>query len=324
MKKTPTLIMMMGISGSGKSTLARHVYIDDGSISIGDEANNTGNPVIHSSDDLRGELFGDVQDQINNEKLFVELHKRIKRDLYNGKDVIYDATNLNKKRRVAFLRELKKIPCRKVCMATLAPIEDCLKNNANRERKVPEDVIRRQYLNWQPPHYHEGFDVLYLMFLRGTMYDEAPYHLSTYVEQMRNFDQEKKHHSLTLLEHCSKAHAHVFSKYPDKPTVHIATYLHDIGKLFTKSRLNRKGEDDGNCHYYNHQNVSAYLAAFILDGAGYPFDEELDVLNMIYFHMHPYISWKQSDRARERDKALIGDDLYNDIMLLHEADVAAH
>lgn len=324
MKNIPTLIVMMGLSGSGKSTLARHFYIEDGDIVVKDNVNDTGNPVIHSSDSLREELFGDVAEQTRNDELFVELHRRIKRDLCSGKSVIYDATNLNKKRRVAFLRELKNIECRKVCTATMASLEDCLKNNANRDRKVPNEVIKRQYANWQPPHFHEGFDVIYFAFLQGDGYDEAPYSAKLCADQMDGFDQENSHHKLTLGDHCKKAYDYCVEHAPDNPVLHIAAYLHDIGKLETKSRLNRQGVDDGNCHYYNHQNVGAYHAAFILHDQGYPVNDEVDVLNLIYFHMHPFTSWKQSEKALERDRLLIGDNLYNDILLLHEADVAAH
>jgi hypothetical protein len=49
-----------------------------------------------------------------------------------------------------------------------------------------------------------------------------------------------------------------------------------------------------------------------------------DVTNMIYYHMHPYLAWKQSEKAKERDKRLLGEKMFNDIMLLHEADLAAH
>ena len=40
--------------------------------------------------------------------------------------------------------------------------------------------------------------------------------------------------------------------------------------------------------------------------------------------MRPYLGWKQSEKAKERDKKLIGKMMYEDIMILHEADLAAH
>ena len=90
-------VMMCGLPGSGKSTYADELARKEGFI-------------VHSSDKIREEL-GDVNDQSKNEQVFTILHKRIKDDLRSEKNVIYDATNINRKRRVAFLRELKHILC---------------------------------------------------------------------------------------------------------------------------------------------------------------------------------------------------------------------
>ena len=42
------------------------------------------------------------------------------------------------------------------------------------------------------------------------------------------------------------------------------------------------------------------------------------------WHMQPYLAWEQSEKAKQQDKILIGEELFNDICLLHEADRAAH
>ena len=63
--------MMVGLPGSGKSTATEYfakVY----------------NANIHSSDDIREEIFGDVNDQEHNKEVFEILHKRIKEDIENG------------------------------------------------------------------------------------------------------------------------------------------------------------------------------------------------------------------------------------------------
>ena len=81
--------MMVGIAGSGKS------YI----------ANEIGCKIV-SSDAIRKELYGSEEDQSHNDRVFNEVHKRIKNSIKNGEDVIYDATNLSRKRRKNFLKEL--------------------------------------------------------------------------------------------------------------------------------------------------------------------------------------------------------------------------
>lgn len=40
--------------------------------------------------------------------------------------------------------------------------------------------------------------------------------------------------------------------------------------------------------------------------------------------MRPYLGWKESEKARERDRKLIGEEMYQDIMILNECDRAAH
>lgn len=65
---TPILIMMVGVQGSGKSTIAQHIRDKISSVPVH----------IFSSDQLREELFGNVDEQNRNNELFRELHRRIK------------------------------------------------------------------------------------------------------------------------------------------------------------------------------------------------------------------------------------------------------
>lgn len=318
----PFMIMMVGLPGSGKSTLASHIAIEDGAVVICEDANPENAPVIHSSDELRKELFGDENDQSNNDKLFVELHRRIKEDLISGKDVVFDATNINKKQRRSFLDELKNIACYKVCIAVMTPFENCLINNLKRERRVPEKAIHKMLLNWQPPHYHEGFDYIHLSFLVDE--DNKKYLVKDLHNEMLDFDQENSHHAFSLGGHSDAAYRYCKRNYPEDECLYYAAFLHDIGKLKTKTRVNRKGIEDGECHYFQHQCVGAYMAGFYLVNANFGLEEMVDIMNLIYFHMHPYGAWKQSDKAAERDKSMIGEDMYNRIMALHEADLAAH
>ena len=102
--------MLCGLPGSGKSTYAKEL------------ADLTG-AVICSSDAIRAELFGDINSQTNNDAVFSELHKRVKENLRKNVNVIYDATNISSKRRRAFLRELKNIPCIKECIIMAVPFD---------------------------------------------------------------------------------------------------------------------------------------------------------------------------------------------------------
>lgn len=293
------LIMLIGIPGSGKSTYAAKIKEE--------------NPeyIIHSSDELRKELFNSVSDQTHNAELFEELHKRIRKDLLEGHTVIYDATNLNKKRRITFLNSIKQ---RKKAVLFISDIATCKTNNLKRENVVPDEVIDKMRLNFCPPHMSEGFDEIEIIRDQVNSIEDL-------VEKTKGFDQENTHHVYTLDKHLSET-AKYFSD--EEYELKIAAYMHDIGKLFTKSKVNYDGVEDGNTHYYNHQNVGSYEFLCCYTDLQENLDAGLYIANLIYYHMHPYISWKQSRKAKNRDHNLLGDKMFNDIMRLHEADVAAH
>lgn len=231
--KTPILFMLCGLPGSGKSTCIDKIECD------GEQ------PIVHSSDKLREELYGDENTQKHNGELFVELHRRIKADLKAGHSVVYDATNLSKKRRIAFLNELKKINCKHYCIVVLTPYERCLKQNRMRERIVPDDVILRMYKNFQPPAYSEGWDKIILSFNLDEDDAGDRWDVNTLFEGdcgIDNFPQENSHHTLTLGMHCRKAHEYICKNKPGDVRLAFAALLHDEGKIITKSRINSKGD----------------------------------------------------------------------------------
>ena len=52
--------------------------------------------------------------------------------------------------------------------------------------------------------------------------------------------------------------------------------------------------------------------------------EHLYVAQLIQWHMRPYLAWDVSEKAKQKDRKLLGEHLFNDICLLHAADVSAH
>ena len=145
MGNVPKLFYMVGLPGSGKSTIAKLI-------------SKQYHAEVFSSDALREELYGDIDDKKHNQEVFAELHRRIKVCLKSGKDVVYDAYNISSKRRMAFLREIKNIPCKKVCVIAAIPYEACLENNLKRNRHVPQWAIKRMYRQWNTPYWFEGWD----------------------------------------------------------------------------------------------------------------------------------------------------------------------
>ena len=139
-------IMMIGISGSGKSTIANSLK---------------GFKVV-SSDAIREELYGDASDQRNPEIVFQIAHKRICEYLEIGMDVVFDATNLQKKYRKELLEKVSAISdVQKDCWFVDTSVEDCIKLQSTRERKVPKEVIRKQAKKLEYPAEDEGWDYVF-------------------------------------------------------------------------------------------------------------------------------------------------------------------
>ena len=149
--------------------------------------------------------------------------------------------------------------------------------------------------------------------------------IRNFFEVANAFDQENIHHNLSLGEHCTKAGIYIQEHCPDNFPLLIAAILHDNGKLHTKTRTNAKGVEDGNCHYYQHHSYGSYECLFYLRYAEQFTEQEMTyIANLIYYHMHPHCQWKQSEKALNKDKCILGDKFFKDIMLLHEADLYAH
>lgn len=333
--KLPILFMLMGLPASGKSAVAEKLCVGSNDkiqfpaplATCPIPAIKVTHPVIHSSDGLRKELYGDESNQEHNGELFNELHRRIKEDLRNGNDVIYDATNISKKRRKAFIQELKNIPCYKVCVAVMTPYELCLKQNSSRERKVPDHVICRMYLNWNPPSYDEGFEDILIDYHYESDENIDKYTLENFFTGEIGADfinQENSHHTYTIGNHCRAAGEYLKEHYPDDSILHTAGLMHDIGKVFTKSPINSKGEIDGDHHYYQHHCVGAYDSFFYTDAMELLNFDKLRIANLIYYHMMPFTAWKQSPKVEQKHRTQIGEQMYNDIIKLHEADLATH
>lgn len=301
----PKMIMMCGLPGSGKSCKAKEFAEQC-------DAN------IHSSDSIREELTGDINNQDINELVFKTLHNRIREDLQNSKNCIFDATNISYKKRISFLQSLNKISCEKICVLMATPYEECLKNNASRDRSVPEEVIRRMYFSFNIPYWYEGWDDIQIVYSDGAQNSYG--HIVDWVESVYEYNQHNSHHTLTLGQHCMQTFLHVYGTPNRFWEITSAALIHDVGKIQTATFINSKGIETDERHYYSHQYVGAYDSLFF-DGIS----DYLYVAMLIMWHMQPYF-WEKDNNEKLQNKyhKLWGEDLYNDVMKLHEADKNAH
>lgn len=276
------VIMTVGLPGSGKTTWA--------SSQDGYE--------VFSSDEIRREL-GDVNDQTQNEKVFRILYERIKAALEEGKDCIYDATNLTAKNRRAFLSYINGTHCKKTARVFVRSFDTIREQNENRDRTVPPDVIKKMLYRWQTPIVQEGFDNIELDVVKCWA-------------DISDIKQDNPHHTLSLYDHMINTK----NALPEDVDVSLrnAAMVHDIGKYWTKTFIDSKGYPTLEAHYYSHENVGAYML-LLSDG-------DLYGSGLITWHMRPFV-WDAHPHVKEKDRQWMGDDYIRKLEILHKADLEA-
>lgn len=291
--KKPKFYMLVGLSGSGKSSY------------------NFGEEIIKiSSDALRAELYGDENDQTHNSEIFNELHKRVIKHLKNGNSVVYDATNLNARRRVGFLKIISHIECEKTCIVFATPFEECVKRDLQRSRTVGKEVILKQMKQFQMPQFEEGWDYIDV----ETVEENKKTNLPDLLHKAYSIEHNNPHHLETIGKHMVMTYN--FSVQNGEPLYLInAALYHDIGKIYTKAFYNSKGEKTDIAHFYQHERVGAYL---YLTSHQFTADAiNLKIIWLIENHMRPYFQgyekWKE-----KQNKVLI-----KDLEKLHEYDKLA-
>ncbi len=286
----PKLIILCGIPGSGKSTYAKdYILTNDNTIHL-------------SSDGIRLELWGDESIQGNPAEVFTLMQKRAVDVLNDGKNVVYDATNITRKDRssiIAICPKFAKIECHIIW----APIETCIERDAERDRTVGQNVIDRMLKRFQAPYYDEGIDEIKI--IKPSRFDVMQYQESYY--NAMKISHDNPHHTLGVYEHCKEAAKYfVDHNILDLNLVEAAS-VHDIGKPYTKSFTDSKGNHCDIAHYYSHQCLGAWIAY----GFSTPY-----ISWLISTHMEPFFNSKYYNNLPAF--------LKKDVDLLHEADIAAH
>lgn len=243
----PKFYMLCGLPASGKS----HYALDLQRIML----NETNEKVaIVSSDNIRKELYGDENIQGNPEDVFNLVHERILQSLDNGVNVIYDATNLKRKYRLAILNKLPKF-VKTECHIVWKPIYQCIEDDLNRDRSVGKEVIDKMVRGFEVPFYDEGFS--YINWIEPCEFDYVGY--INRIRKSMNIRHDNPYHALNILGHSRETQRYAVDKNFGY-IIEIAAYWHDCGKPYVKSFVNTKGETTDIAHYYNHENVGTYIS----------------------------------------------------------------
>ena len=314
--------LMVGLAGSGKSTIAKEIeYAIHMSSPKYDEYGRADKVVLISSDDIREEILGDVNDQTQNDKVFSHIHKLIKQAVREYNHIIVDATNLTIKNRRALLNCLDdKKDYHKIAYIVNTPIEKCKENNSKRDRKVPEYVIDNQAKKFEIPFANEGFNSIFLhhfpAYNCGALKEEVL--LNNITSLMDGFNQKNHHHAYDLGTHCRKLYEEL-SKRTDDKILLCSALVHDIGKLYTGAP---KEDGSGEYSYKQHNNFGAYYLITNLEKIeSNRLDEILELLFYVNYHMHPF--FVQSGKSEKKWKDIFGEEKYNKLFLFNECDKIA-
>lgn len=134
------LLVLCGIPGSGKTTLSR---------SLAEQYNAT----LHTFDDLPR-----AHHPVHAEAVRAQMWADIAEDLRAGKNVVCDDTHCLAKWRKGILSATEGIPCERILMVATTPLEECLRRNANRERRLPDFIVTESVKRFEPPDLSEGWD----------------------------------------------------------------------------------------------------------------------------------------------------------------------
>jgi predicted kinase len=146
-----TLYIMVGLPGSGKSTYAKN-FIKDKDIEY------------LSSDSLRAVYGKDETDQSVTSIVFGHIKRKVDESLKDGKNVLVDATSVNRKERSDYINTAKKYGAKVVAIVFKMDRQGLIERNKKRGeqggRVVPDFVINKMLAKFEEPSYDEGIDVI--------------------------------------------------------------------------------------------------------------------------------------------------------------------
>lgn len=295
--------MTIGLPCTGKTTYAKQMkdkYKD--------------NVVVLDSDDIRLELFGEEL-QTNNEKVFNTMNERTKQALKNDKDVIYCATNLNRKKRIHFINNICK-GYDVIALFFVISLGNCLENNYIRKykRNIPTDVLINMYKNIDVPLYLEGFKEIYINNQKQ-MYFNYDKPIADY---LFDYDQNTPYHNQTLGNHIKSVRDYIHNNIKeistyDRMILELVAYFHDLGKPYTREEI--EDEKGKRSRYTNHEKISAYIYT-MFKPSGLISKEDDKILTLIAYHMALY-SYSQNLKKLEN---IVGNEIYQLLLLFNQAD----
>ena len=145
-----TLYITVGLPGSGKSTYAKEFI--------------KGKDIEYlSSDELRAVYGKGQDDQTVTPIVFGHIKRKVDEFLKDGKNVLVDATSVNRKERSDYINTAKKYGAKVVALVFKMDRQGLIDRNKKRGeqggRVVPDFVIDKMLAKYEEPSFDEGIDV---------------------------------------------------------------------------------------------------------------------------------------------------------------------
>jgi predicted kinase len=149
-----TIYIAVGLPGSGKSTYAKN-FIKDKDIEY------------LSSDELRAVFGKGEDDQTVTPLVFGHIKRKVDEFLKDGKNVLVDATSVNRKERADYITTAKKYGAKVVALVFKMDRQGLIDRNQKRGseggRVVPDWVIDKMLAKFEELSHSEGIDeVIYV------------------------------------------------------------------------------------------------------------------------------------------------------------------
>ncbi len=146
-----TIYITVGLPGSGKSTYAKNFI--------------KGKDIEYlSSDELRAVFGKGEDDQTVTPLVFGHIKRKVDEFLKDGKNVMVDATSVNRKERSDYINTAKKYGAKVVAIVFKMDRQGLIDRNKKRGeqggRVVPDWVIDKMLAKFEEPSYSEGIDVM--------------------------------------------------------------------------------------------------------------------------------------------------------------------
>lgn len=230
------LFIVRGIPASGKSSFALQ-WVSQDPI----------NRARVNRDDLRFATFGKYVLPHELETVITKMeYALISTLLASGKSVIVDNMNLRAKYLKPYLELAKRAEVQVLHKDFPVEYNEAIRRNAERERKVPEDVIKRIYESFIRKGSFPKFPVL--EELKSSF---EPYAADTSKESAYIFDIDGT--LALMLDRGPFEWAKVINDLPNEPVIHMAQLLHKLGhKIIITSGRDSICREDTEIWLYNH------------------------------------------------------------------------